>query len=94
MGGGAGKILKRVADPLGLIFKEEPKPVANAGYSAERQKEERAIEEKKAEERKKSSFNKGRSGTLMGGSVGNSDSLKIAQLTGSSETKKKNKFGE
>ncbi|OBQ46217.1 hypothetical protein [Halodesulfovibrio spirochaetisodalis] len=94
MGGGAKKVLKRVVDPGGLIFKEEPKSAADAGYSAERQKEERAIEEKKAEERKKSSFNKGRSGTLMGGSVGSSDSLKTAQLTGSAETKKKNKFGE
>lgn len=69
---------------MGSVFKKPktPKvqqPAAQAA-PAPNYEEQRKEEEKKAAEKKKSMLNKGRSGTILGGSVGDDSNVKKAKL--------------
>lgn len=88
--GGAKKVFKRVLDPGRLIFDEEKESTPAPDYAAEQAKAEEA-----AAKKKRSLLNKGRSGTMMGGTVGSDGSLNKAALVGEGDGKgKKSKFGE
>ena len=60
---------------MGSVFGGKPKTPDVPDYEAERKKEEEA-----ANRKKKSLLNKGRSGTMLGGSVGDESNLKKAKL--------------
>lgn len=67
--------VKAVSKVFGGGKPKAPKPQKVPDYAAERKKEEA-----EAAEKKKSLLNKGRSGTMLGGSLGDDTNIKKAKL--------------
>ncbi|MEZ6852104.1 hypothetical protein [Halodesulfovibrio aestuarii] len=60
---------------MGTLFSGKPSTPEVPDYEEERKKEETEVAEKK-----KSMLNKGRSGTMLGGSIGDDTNLKKTKL--------------